>query len=44
MSDIIFCKAWYRVILERFYSPILTFEKYELMKTKYEIRMEKGIE
>ena len=30
MSDLIFCKAWYKIILERFYNPILSFEKYFL--------------
>jgi ribosome biogenesis protein BMS1 len=25
MSDLIFCKAWYKVILDRFYNPILSF-------------------
>jgi len=28
MSDIIFCRAWYRVVLDRFYNPILNFAKY----------------
>jgi ribosome biogenesis protein BMS1 len=27
MSDLVFCRAWYRLVLERFYSPILTYEK-----------------
>ena len=39
MSDIVFCRAWYRVILERFYNPVLNFGKNRLMKTKYELRM-----
>jgi ribosome biogenesis protein BMS1 len=25
MSDLIFCRAWYKIVLSRFYSPILTF-------------------
>lgn len=28
MSDLIFCKAWHKIILDRFYNPILSFEKY----------------
>lgn len=27
MSDIIFCRAWYKIILERYYNPILTYDK-----------------
>lgn len=27
MSDIVFCRAWYKIILERYYNPILTYEK-----------------
>lgn len=30
MSDLIFCRAWYKMFLERYYSPILTFAKYIL--------------
>jgi len=26
-SDLIFCRAWYKIVLERFYSPILSFDK-----------------
>ena len=25
MSDIVFCRAWYKVILDRYYNPILTY-------------------
>lgn len=35
MSDIVFCRAWYKIIIERYYNPILTYEKKRLMKTKY---------
>ena len=44
MSDLVFCRAWYKLPLERFYSPVLTFDEYHLMKTKYELRMEGGID
>jgi ribosome biogenesis protein BMS1 len=27
MSDIVFCRAWYKIILERYYNPILTYDK-----------------
>ena len=27
MSDIVFCRAWYRITLERFYNPVLNFGK-----------------
>ena len=27
MSDLVFCRAWHKIILERFYSPLLTFDK-----------------
>ena len=27
MSDLIFCRAWYRMKIERFYNPILNFGK-----------------
>lgn len=51
MSDLIFCRAWYRMKLERFCNPILNFGRYclklcrnRLMKTKYELRIEKGVD
>ena len=28
ISDLIFIRAWYKVVLERFYNPILSFDKY----------------
>ena len=37
LSDIIFCRTWYSVQPEKFYNPIISFEKTRLMKTNFEL-------
>jgi len=30
MSDLVFCRTWYKMPLQKFYNPITNFEKYLL--------------
>lgn len=43
MSDIVFLRTWYRMPLEKFYNPIISYEKFRLMKTTWELRKKYGI-
>ncbi|EAS05797.2 elongation factor Tu GTP-binding domain protein (macronuclear) [Tetrahymena thermophila SB210] len=38
MSDLVFMRTWYKVPLEKFYNPIISYEKTRLMKTTWELR------
>lgn len=31
MSDLVFCRTWYKIVLDRFYNPILSFEQYPFL-------------
>jgi ribosome biogenesis protein BMS1 len=43
LSDIIFLRTWHKVSIEKFYNPIVSFEKQQLMKTTHELREKFGI-
>ena len=45
MSDLVFCRSWTSVNLERLYNPILfnPLREQELLKTHRELREEQGI-
>jgi len=35
-SDLVFCRTWYKMPLQKFYNPIINFEKYSLLNTANE--------
>ncbi|EGR32753.1 hypothetical protein IMG5_071660 [Ichthyophthirius multifiliis] len=43
-SDLVFLRTWYKVELEKFYNPILSYEKMRLMKTTWELRKQLNVE
>lgn len=44
ISDIVFCRTWYRICPERFYNPICSFtRKTKLMMTTYELRKKNSV-
>lgn len=44
MSDIVICRTWYNLVLDKFYNPIVSFDQYKLLKTTWELRNKYGIE
>lgn len=44
MSDLVVCRTWINVQLDKYYNPILKFNQKELLKTTWELRKLKGIE
>jgi len=38
MSDIVFMKTWFNMPLEKFYNPIVDYQKGRLMKTTWELK------
>jgi ribosome biogenesis protein BMS1 len=38
LSDIVFCRTWYSVEPEKFYNPVISYEKLRLMRTTYELQ------
>lgn len=42
-SDIIFCKTWFKMPMQKFYNPISSFEPTKLMKTTWELRREHNL-
>ena len=43
MSDIVFCRTWYTIKLDKFINPISSFNEYKLAKTTWQLRMKYGI-
>ena len=43
MSDIVICRTWYNLVLDKFYNPIVSFDEYKLLKTTWELRNKYGI-
>lgn len=44
MSDMVFCRTWYTLKLDRFLNPIASFDDYKLIKTTWQLRKKYGIE
>ena len=44
MSDIVICRTWYSVVLDKFYNPIVSFDEFKLLKTTWELRNKYGIQ
>jgi len=42
-SDIVICRTWYSLTLEKFYNPLVTFDDNRLMRTTWEMRRKYGI-
>lgn len=42
-SDIVFCRTWFALTLEKFYNPIVSFDVNRLMKTTWEMRKKYGL-
>lgn len=38
LSDLVFCRTWYSVCPEKFFNPIISFDKVRLMKNTWELR------
>lgn len=43
MSDIVFMRTWYTLLLEKYYNPVVSFNNFELMKTTWQLRKKYGI-
>jgi ribosome biogenesis protein BMS1 len=43
MSDIVFMRTWYTLLLEKYYNPVVSFNTFELMKTTWQLRKKYGI-
>lgn len=44
MSDLVTCRTWITVELDKFYNPITLFDDQKLLKTTWELRKKYGIE
>lgn len=44
MSDMVFCRTWYALKLDKFINPIASFDEYKLIKTTWQLRKKYGIE
>lgn len=43
MSDLVNCRTWINVDLDKFYNPITIFDDQKLLKTTWELRKKHGI-
>lgn len=43
MSDIVFMRTWYTLLLEKYYNPVVAFNNFDLMKTTWQLRKKYGI-
>ncbi|KRX10660.1 Riboflavin synthase-like beta-barrel [Pseudocohnilembus persalinus] len=43
-SDLVFLRTWFKMPLQKFYNPIVSFERMRLMKTTWELRKERSIQ
>lgn len=44
MSDIVFLRSWFKIKLEKFYNPIVSYERMRLMRTTWELRKDSNME
>ncbi len=44
MSDLVFCRTWYTLVLDKVYNPIVSFDSFKLLKTTWELRKKYGVE
>lgn len=42
-SDMVSCRTWYTITLEKFYNPLVNFDENRLMRTTWEMRRKYGI-
>lgn len=41
LSDIVFCRTWYKIEPSKIYNPIISYDKMRLIKTLFEIQKDK---
>ena len=43
MSDLVICRTWVNVDLDKYYNPIIIYDEQKLLKTTWELRKKHGI-